>query len=62
MASRPISYLTVEGTVVVRRSGDRARTPVVLEFAGRKYALTPDQAADLQLQLAALLLRMRRAD
>lgn len=37
----------------------RARTPIVLDFNGRKFALTAEQAADLQLTLAAVIHRQR---
>jgi hypothetical protein len=48
--------------VSVRRDKARVRTPVVVEFDGGRLALTPDQAAGLQLQLAAVLARLRPAD
>lgn len=60
MASGARPYLTVAGAIEVRRSPMRVQTPIVVEFADRRVALTPDQAADLQLQLAALLHRLRR--
>jgi hypothetical protein len=62
MAPRPRTYLTVERAVLVRRAGERARTPIVLDFDGHRFALTPEQAAELQLQIAAALVRQRRAD
>jgi hypothetical protein len=62
MASIPKPYLTVEGAIEVRRAPMRVQTPIVLEFDGRRLALTRDQAVDLQLRLAAALVRDRRAD
>ena len=61
MASRPKPYLTVDGALEVSRAPMRVQTPVVFAFGDRRLALTADQAADLQLQLAALLHRLRRA-
>lgn len=55
-------YVTVGGAIEVRRSPMRVQTPIVVEIDGQRIALTVGQAADLQLQLAAAIIRQRRAD
>jgi hypothetical protein len=61
MAPGARPYLTITDPPAVRRAPDRVRTPIVVDLDGRRLALTVEQAAELQLQLAATLLRVRRA-
>jgi hypothetical protein len=61
MAQGPRPYLTITDQPAVRCAPDRIRTPIVVDLDGRRLALTVDQATELQLQLASVLLRIRRA-
>ncbi|CAB4142811.1 hypothetical protein UFOVP452_41 [uncultured Caudovirales phage] len=60
MASGARPYVTLADPPAVRRVPARVRTPIVVDLDGRRLALTVEQAAELQLQLAAALLRQRR--